>query len=79
MLVEVCSDFNKVITVEDGVLRGGVGEAVSKFLYDHGFSGKVLSLGIEDKFIEHGTPAELYAMCGYDAEGIEQSIKQMLQ
>ena len=79
LLLEVCAGFDKVITVEDGVLRGGVGEAVTKFLYDHGFSGKVQSLGIEDKFIEHGTPAELYAMCGYDAEGIELRIKQMLQ
>ena len=78
LLAEVCSTFDKVITIEDGVLRGGVGESVTKFLHDNGFSGKVVSLGIEDKFIEHGTPAELYSLCGYDATGIERTIKQML-
>ena len=78
LLREVCSTFDKVITVEDGVLRGGVGEAVTKFLYDNNFSGKVVNLGIDDKFIEHGTPAELYSICGYDADGIERTIKQML-
>ena len=79
LLAEVGAQYDKVITIEDGILRGGVGEAVTKFLHDNDFSGKVTSLGIEDKFIEHGTPAELYSICGYDAEGIERTIKQMLQ
>ena len=51
---------------------------MTKFLHDNGFSGKVVSLGIEDKFIEHGTPAELYSICGYDTEGIERTIKLLL-
>ncbi|MBQ2018636.1 MAG: 1-deoxy-D-xylulose-5-phosphate synthase, partial [Alistipes sp.] len=68
----------KVITVEDGVLRGGVGEAVVKSLYANGFKGEVRTLGIEDKFIEHGTPAELYSICGYDAKGIARTVNQML-
>ncbi len=78
LLREVCLRYDKVITVEDGVLRGGVGEAVTKFLHENNFRGEIRNLGIEDKFIEHGTPAELYAMCGFDAEGITLTIKQML-
>ena len=78
LIAEVAAKFDKVITVEDGVLRGGVGEAVAKRLYANGFKGKVRTLGIEDKFIEHGTPAELYSICGYDAEGIARTINQML-
>ena len=78
LLREVCLRYDKVITVEDGVLRGGVGEAVTKFLHENNFRGEIRNLGIEDKFIEHGTPAELYAMCGFDAEGIALTIKQML-
>ncbi len=79
LLEEICTTFDKVITIEDGILRGGVGEAVTKFLYEHNFLGKVVSLGIEDKFIEHGSPAELYAICGYDVEGIKRTINHMLQ
>lgn len=78
LIAQVAAKFDKVITVEDGVLRGGVGEAVAKRLYANGFKGEVRTLGIEDKFIEHGTPAELYSICGYDAEGIARTINQML-
>jgi 1-deoxy-D-xylulose-5-phosphate synthase len=78
MLKEVGAKFDKIITVEDGSIRGGVGEAVTKFLCDNGYKGTIRSLGIEDKFIEHGTPAQLYALCGYDAESIARNIKDML-
>jgi rubrerythrin len=78
MLKEVGAKFDKIITVEDGSIRGGVGEAVTKFLCDNGYKGTIRSLGIEDKFIEHGTPAQLYALCGYDAESIARNIKEML-
>ena len=78
LLHEIGRLFGKVITVEDGALRGGVGEAVVKFFNDNGYDAKVKCLGIGDKFIEHGTPAELYALCGFDAAGIEQQIKSML-
>lgn len=79
LLHEVGRIFSKVITVEDGVLRGGVGEAVVKFFNDNGYDIAVKTLGIDDKFIEHGTPAQLYALCGYDAAGIEQQIKSILR
>ncbi len=78
LLHEVGRTFGKVITVEDGVLRGGVGEAVVKFFNDNGYDIAIKTLGIDDRFIEHGTPAQLYALCGYDAVGIEQQIKSML-
>jgi 1-deoxy-D-xylulose-5-phosphate synthase len=78
LLHEVGRTFSKVITIEDGALRGGVGEAVVKFFNDNGYTVNVKTMGIEDKFIEHGTPAELYALCGFDAAGIEQQIKSML-
>ena len=79
LIAEVAKKFDKIITVEDGILRGGVGEAIVKQLCNSGYKGEVRTLGISDKFIEHGTPAELYAICGYDADGIEQAINQMLK
>lgn len=75
LIISVGKRFDKIITAEDGVLRGGVGEAITKCLSDNGIYKRVHSLGIEDKFIEQGTPAELYAICGYDTEGLLKAIE----
>lgn len=74
LLHEVGRNFKRVVTVEDGVLRGGVGEAVSAFFNSNGYDVKVQSLGIADCFVEQGTPAQLYAECGYDAEGVFKAL-----
>lgn len=75
MIKSVGSRFSRIITVEDGVLRGGVGEAITKALTDAGCTAKITTLGIDDTFIEQGTPAQLYNLCGYDAQGILKVIK----
>ena len=77
LLHEVGRKFRCVVTVEDGALRGGVGEAVVAFFCEHGYLPKVVSLGIPDRFVEHGTPAQLYAQCGYDAEGFYRTLKSL--
>ncbi len=66
--------YDRIITVEDGALRGGVGEAIAAHLNALQINCNVQSLGIPDRFIHHGTPAELYAECGYDANGIAKAI-----
>ena len=78
LLLEVGKKFSKIITIEDGVLRGGVGEAITSFLNNNGYNTKVARLGIEDKFIEHGTLEQLHAICGFDKEGIVTKIKELL-
>ena len=79
LLHNVGKRFSKVITVEDGVLRGGVGEAVASFLNENGYKTNVIKLGIADTFIEHGTLEQLHAMCGIDSAGIEQTITEALK
>ena len=75
LLDEVGRTFKRVVTVEDGVVRGGVGSAVRDFFDRRGYRTQVRSLGIpDDRFVEHGTPAELYAQCGFDEEGILRAI-----
>lgn len=76
LIIEVGKRFKRVITVEDGVIRGGVGEAVTKVLADNGLYPQITTLGIADKFIEQGTPNELYSLCGYDKNGILETILQ---
>jgi 1-deoxy-D-xylulose-5-phosphate synthase len=79
LLTEIAERFDRVITVEDGVIRGGAGSAVENWLTEHGHIKQVRRLGIPDQFVEHGTPAQLYSKCGYDAEGIYQAITEMVK
>ncbi|MGN7819799.1 1-deoxy-D-xylulose-5-phosphate synthase [Chitinophaga varians] len=79
MLHEVFSNFNKVITVEDGAIIGGVGSAVLEFMAKHNYNAQVKMLGIPDKIIEHGKPEELYRECGYDPSGIARATREMLR
>ncbi len=77
-LHSVFRNFTQVVTVEDGVLAGGFGSAVLEFMSDHGYMANVRRLGVGDTFVEHGSQAELYKECGYDAESIYQTIKAMV-
>jgi 1-deoxy-D-xylulose-5-phosphate synthase len=79
MLHEVFAKFNKVITIEDGCIMGGVGSAVLEFMSEHGYSAQVKRLGIPDKYIEHGEPIELWAECGFDEAGIIAASKELLE
>jgi 1-deoxy-D-xylulose-5-phosphate synthase len=78
VLHSVFKNFTYIITVEDGVLKGGFGSAVIEFMCDHGYSSEVRRLGIPDYFVEHGTQEELYRECGFDADGIELAIREIL-
>lgn len=78
MLHEIGKKFKQIITIEDGVIEGGFGSAVLEFMSDHNYTIHTKRLGIPDSFIEHGTPDELYAMLGLDAEGLAKSISGFL-
>ena len=77
MMRYVADNFKRVVTVEDGVLNGGVGSAVADWMLDNGYSPKIIRLGINDEFVEHGSVAELKRLCGYDAEGILEAIRSL--
>lgn len=79
LLRRVATRYRSVITIEDGSLLGGVGEAVQRHLAAMGFGGPLRMLGIPDRFIEHGTPAELQALCGFDTEAIIQAVRDLLK
>ena len=75
MLHEVFTDFNRVITVEDGCLMGGFGSAVLEFMAEHGYTAQIKRLGIPDRIVEHGEPLELHRECGFDPEGIADAVR----
>jgi len=78
VLHSVFKKFSYIITVEDGVLKGGFGSAVIEFMCDNGYNSEVRRLGIPDYFVEHGTQEELIRECGYDADGIEIAIREII-
>lgn len=78
VLHTVFKNFNKIITVEDGVLKGGMGSAVIEFMCDNGYNAEVKRLGIPDYFVEHGTQQELIRECGFDAESIVSAVREMM-
>ena len=77
LLLDVGRRFKAVITIEDGIIRGGVGESVAALLQKHDLHPKMRHLGINDRFVEHGKPAELYAECGYDEEALLRAITEI--
>lgn len=74
MLHEVGKGFDRILTVEDGVRKGGMGSAVLEFMADNGYTPKVQRIGVPDRFVEHGTVQELYALCGMDEESIYKQL-----
>jgi len=79
MLHEVFKNFNKVITVEDGAVIGGLGSSVLEFMADHDYTAKVVRLGVPDKFIGQGPQEELWKDCGYNDWGIMASAKKLCE
>lgn len=77
-LHEVFKQFENVITVEDGAIVGGFGSAVLEFMSENGYTAKLKRLGIPDTFIEHGTPEQLQALCGYNPLGIFNTVVKMV-
>ena len=78
MLHEAFTKFKKVITVEDGCIMGGFGSAVIEFMADQKYQAEVVRLGVPDKYIHHGTQKELWSDCGYDADGIIDTVIKTL-
>ena len=74
ILHEVGSRFPSIVTVEDGALMGGLGSAVLEYMADHDLHPRVRRLGLPDLFVEHGKPAELYALVGLDKASIREAI-----
>ncbi len=74
LLLKVAAGHEALVTLEEGAIMGGAGSAVSEALQAAGLAKPLLQLGLKDEFIEHGDPAQLLALQGLDAAGIEAAI-----
>jgi 1-deoxy-D-xylulose-5-phosphate synthase len=78
ILKEVAIRFDHIITVEDGIISGGFGSAVLEYFASEGSLKSIVRLGVPDRFVEQGTQQELYHECGFDAEGICKTVRNIL-
>jgi 1-deoxy-D-xylulose-5-phosphate synthase len=78
LLHSVFKRFKKVITLEDGCRMGGFGSAVIEFMADNGYFAQVERMGIPDRFIDHGSPKELYMECGFHKDDVVRTARRMV-
>ena len=77
-LKEVFASTQKILTIEEGCLNGGVGSAILQLAMQEDYAGRIKTLGLPDEFIPHGTPQEQKLYCGLDEESIYQAAKRLL-
>ncbi|MFV8376354.1 1-deoxy-D-xylulose-5-phosphate synthase [Flavobacterium sp. LB1P71] len=70
-LHSIFTEFTTIITIEDGVVKGGFGSAILEFSSENNYTSKIISLGIPDEFIEQGTVTELQQYCKIDVKSLE--------
>lgn len=78
LLQSIFEKFSHIITIEDGTVKGGFGDAVLEFAQTRNYTGKIHKLGIPDQFIEHGDTEELYEIAGISSEKIKEKILSIL-
>ncbi len=77
LLHTVCTKFKQIVTLEEGVKKGGFGSGILEFIGEHDYKNKVTVLGIQDHFVEHGTIDELQKMNGIDVNSIKKKLRSL--
>ncbi len=78
LLKHILQKYDTVITLEDGVIKGGFGSTIIHFANQHHFNNKIITLGVHDQFIHHGTVDELHDIAGISSDKITQVIQENL-
>ncbi len=71
--------YKSIITVEDGCISGGFGEQISAIAAENKTYAKVLNLGWPDRFIEHGSVAQLRKKYGLDQDSIRRKAEEFIE
>ena len=71
--------FNKVITIEEGVINGGFGDGVSSWLLENGYKGKIKRLGLPDSYVEHGSRSQILNQLSLDNSGIKNTVNGLFK
>jgi 1-deoxy-D-xylulose-5-phosphate synthase len=78
MILRLAQNHDLLVTVEENTVLGGAGSGVNEFLAGTGITVKLLNLGLPDRYLDQGNPAEMLAECGLDGAGIRRSILKIM-
>ena len=78
LIVKYSNDKKTIVTIEDGVISGGAGSAVSEWAHENKMKYQIIICGIPDEFIEHASRNEMIEMAGLDKKGILAKVKSSL-
>jgi len=76
LLHHIFKNYQKIITIEDGVITGGLGSAVMEFAVDNNYHNTIVRMGVPDRFIEQGSIEELQKECGFDVDSIIETARK---
>lgn len=79
LLNVIFTKFDKIITIEEGVLTGGFGSAILEFANQNKYNNRIKNIGIPDRFIEQGTIEELFEQVGLNESSLYKIIKSILK
>lgn len=74
MLNCIGKNFKKILTIEDGVRKGGMGSAILEFMSDKGYNPVIKRIGLPDNFVQHGNITQLHEICGLDEDSICEDL-----
>ena len=76
-LKDILSDYDKIITIEDHMLAGGMNENVLRFLRKNNMPQALFPMGIDDMFVEQGDMDQLLSALGMDENGILRKLSEV--
>lgn len=77
LLHNIFKKYQKIITIEDGTVVGGFGSAIKEFASQYNYTNPITSLGVPDRFIDHGTKEELYGGIGLSSKNLKKIINKI--
>ncbi len=78
LIDEVCAEYNRIITIEDGTVAGGFGSAIAEYVSSLDHPIPVSIIGVPDRLVEQGKQEELYEEIGLNAAGIVRKVKKLM-
>lgn len=79
LLHKVAKEYNRIITIENGTVLGGLGSAVMEFMAENNYKPSIIRLGLPDQFIEHGSTPQLLHLCNIDKEAVIDALNRIVE
>ena len=79
LLHKVAKEYNRIITIENGTVLGGLGSAVMEFMAENNYKPSIIRLGLPDQFIEHGSTPQLLHLCNIDKEAVIDALNRIVK